>query len=229
MHNFFKHHPGSLRLATALCFTLVGLNSVRAATISSNLSSTSAGTEAATGDTYLAGAFNTDSSTYTLNSITLLLSAASTGVSEVDLYSDGLLSPGSLITTLTSPSSYSSTLANTVYSSSGITLSADATYWVVLKSLSGEFDWSWTTDNTGTGAGYQSVWGTTDDAGTTWYSYDLYPLQFSVDATALSSASTDPSSATPEPRTLLLIFSGVLLLGCCIWQQKGNASNLVVS
>jgi hypothetical protein len=176
----------------------------RAGTVlSDNLSATSGGTEAASGSTWLTSSFGTDASSYTLNSVTLLLANSVGGKAEVDLYTDGGLQPGSFVGTLTAPGSYSSSLASTTFTTSGITLASDSTYWVVLKALSGEFDWSWTTANTGSGVGFQDTWGESDDAGATWFTYDTFPTQMSVSATSAS-------AAVPEPTSLALFGSGAI-------------------
>ena len=186
-----------------MTLSLVSALAVRADTISSNLSNATAGTEAASGNTWLTASFGTGSSSSSLSNITLLLSNPVTGSAEVDLYSNSLLQPGSLIGTLTSPGSYSTSLSDTTFSSNGLTLSANSTYWIVLKALSGEFDWAWTADNSGTGVGFQGTWGVSTDAGSTWYTYAVYPTQFSVTTTA--------AAAIPEPGTGWLAIGGLLI------------------
>jgi hypothetical protein len=171
--------------------------------LSGNLSGATGGTEAASGDTWLTAGFGTDASTYKLTAVTLLLSNPTTGKAELDIYDDGGLQPGSLVGTLDSPSSYSSGLTATTFTTSGINLSANSNYWVVLKATSGEFDWAWTTDNTGTGAGFQGTWGNSSDAGSTWFTYGIYPTQMSV--------SVAPT-AVPEPGSLALCGAGAVVL-----------------
>jgi hypothetical protein len=173
----------------------------RAGTIlSDNLSAASAGTETATGDTWLTSSFGTDSSAYTLSSVTLLL--AGSGQAEVDIYSDGGLQPGSLLGMLVSPGSYSITPTDTTFTTSGITLDADSTYWVVLHALTGSFDWSWTFDDAaGTGVGYQDTWGQSQDAGATWFTFNSSPTQMAVTA-----------SAVPEPGPIILCAAGAMAL-----------------
>ena len=175
-------------------------------TISSNLSNTTAGTEAAAGDTWLTASFGTDSSSAVLSSVILLLSNPIPGAAELDLYTDTTLQPGSLVGTLTAPASYTTALSGVTFTSGGLSLSGNTTYWLVLKALSGEFDWAWTADNSGNGNGFQGAWGISTDAGSTWYTYDVYPTQFSV-------TTTDPAavvSDAAEPGMALLV--GILLL-----------------
>jgi hypothetical protein len=143
----------------------------------------------------------------------LLLANSTSGAAELDLYSDGLLAPGALIGQLTSPATYSSGLTDTSFSASGITLAANTTYWIVLKAATGAFDWSWTDDNTGTGSGYQGIWGTSLDAGNTWFTYTVFPTQFSV---TTSASATAPA---PEPGTWMLSAAG-LLVGCGAFRRR---------
>jgi hypothetical protein len=195
-----------------LTFLLMSAFAVSADTISSNLANTTAGTETASGSTWLTASFGTGSSSSSLSDVTLLLSNPTAGVAELNLYSNGLLQPGSLVGTLTPPESYSSGLSNTTFSSSGLTLSANSTYWIVLKALSGEFDWAWTADNSGTGTGFQGTWGISTDAGGTWYTYAVYPAQFSVTTTA--------ATATPEPGTGWLGVAGLLLSVVVLYKKQ---------
>lgn len=199
------------KAVSSLALSLVSALIMQADTISSNLSNVTAGTEAASGNTWLTASFGTGSSDSSLSSLTLLLSNPATGVAEVDLYSNSLLQPGSLVGTLTSPGSYSTSLSNTTFSSSGLALSPNSTYWIVLKALSGEFDWAWTTDSSGSGVGFQGTWGISTDAGSNWFTYAVYPTQFSVTTTA--------AAAVPEPSTGWLAVDG-LLIGTWVFYQK---------
>jgi len=186
---------------------LAGTSAVHADTISSNLLNTSAGTETASGSTWLTASFGTGSSSAALETVTLLLADSIAGAPDVDLYSDGLLAPGALIAQLTSPATFSTALSDTSFTANGVTLAADTTYWIVLEASAGAFDWSWTDDNTGTGIGYQGTWGTSLDGGSTWYTHTVFPTQFSV----TTSAST--AAATPEPSTWVLSAAGFLVGG----------------
>jgi hypothetical protein len=170
--------------------------------LSNNLTAANGGTEAATGDTWLTAGFATDGSSYSLTSVTLLLARASIGgTAEVDIYDDGGLEPGSLVGTLTSPGTYSSTLSATTFGASGITLAGNSTYWVVLKATTGEFDWGWASNTGGSGVGFQHTWGSSDDAGVTWFTYDSYPTQMSVSVAA--------PGAVPEPGSIALLGLGL--------------------
>lgn len=160
--------------------TYVGSTTTSTTDLSDNLSSTTDSEETADATDWLTASFTTGSSAVTLKSVTLLLSAdAASDVGTVYIYSDGGLQPAAVVGTLTSPASYSTTLAQTTFTGS-VSLSANTTYWVVLVPTTGTFSWAYTDDNTGTGTGFTGVWGQTSDSGTTWFSDDVYPLQMSV-------------------------------------------------
>lgn len=192
---------------------VAGSLKLSADTISTNLSNASAGVETATGTTWLTVSFGTGSSAAILQDITLLLANSITGVAELDLYTNGTLQPGSLVGTLTSPATYTSSLSEITFAGDALTLSANSTYWLVLKATTGAFDWSWTADSSGAGIGYQGAWGISADGGITWFTSDTYPMQFSV-----TTVSTISAAAVPEPGTWVL--SGVTLLIGGAWLKR---------
>ena len=165
--------------------------SAHGAELGDNLSGVTSGTESATVNRHLAAAFRTDASaTYRLSSVTLLVANTNPGTAALDLHSDGGLEPGTRVATLIPPESYSNAPAATTFAADDLTLDGSATYWVVLRPLSGTFDWAWTADNTGSGVGFDPTWDVSEDAGSVWYTHDVYPLQLRVTV-----ATTDP---TPE-------------------------------
>ena len=178
--------------------------------ISDNLSGTSGGVESAVDSTWIAAGFAAGPTGGLLSSVTLKLAEFAPGQAEVDIYSDSILEPGTLLGQLTLAGSYSATATPTTFIASGITLAANTNYWVVLKAVSGQFDWSWTSDNVGTGVGYQNTWGSSDDSGGTWFTYDSYPTQMNV--TLVSAA------AVPEPATALLW--GLAGVGIALHRQR---------
>src|SRR6266704_1861033 len=112
-------------LPCALFLALMGARSAAADTLSNNLTATTAGTESATGDTWLAASFGTGASAYTLNSVTLLLANTTAGQAAAYIYTDSGLKPGALLGTLVAPTSNSSTVAQATFTISGVALSAN--------------------------------------------------------------------------------------------------------
>jgi hypothetical protein len=160
--------------------------------------------------------FTTDGNTYTLDTVTLLMelgAGATTSaalpnavadVPEVDLYSDNSGSPGSLITALTATSAYDYTLQDVTFGGAGVTLSANSTYWVVLRALSGAVSWGYAATNNGTGIGFTDVLASSNDSGSTWH-VALGDLPDQAEVTA------DPAGV-PEPSTVFLTGIGFLAL-----------------
>lgn len=105
--------------------------------------------------------------------------AAPLGTAELDLYSD-TGQGGSPVGTLTPPKGYSMGLAQATFAGNGLSLSPNSTYWLVLKASSGQFEWGWTDSDAGSGIGFTHTWGLSDDAGRTWLTSDVAPVQFSV-------------------------------------------------
>ncbi|WP_165072731.1 choice-of-anchor R domain-containing protein [Paludisphaera rhizosphaerae] len=185
-----------------LAFVLLGLSSAAQADIilADNLSQTTGGADAVTGASWLAASFQTDGSAYSLSSLTLDLARTSIGGSVVvDLYTDGDLEPGSLLATYSADSSISTTASPIVFSIYDMILSANTTYWVVLRAVTGEFEWSWASSNLGSGVGFSTTTAMSDDAGSTWFTADSYPYQMSVTA-----------AAVPEPGSIALAALGAV-------------------
>jgi hypothetical protein len=193
-------HRSSRIAALCLCFGGIALPSRAASILTDNTGNTTSGSDAVSGDVLLAADFSTGSAAWTLTSATLLLDMSSPGTAALDLYSDNSGIPGALIGALSSPAEYSSTAATTTFNASGITLSTDATYWLLLSAPSGSFDWSWTADNTGSGSGYLGDSANFD--GSYWYqTAGIYPYQLSVAADPATAA------AAPEPGSITLLMA----------------------
>ncbi len=175
------HHIRS-RIAAALAVASIGFMPAiaHAIDLSSNLANATAGVESVADSRWLAVSFGTGSAAHTLTSVTLLLANPSGGAAQVSLYNSAALEPAALVGTLTSPAAYSSTLAQTTFTTSGIALTANTTYWIVLQPIAGQFDWAWTSDNSGAGVGFQRTWCVSDDAGAFWWSHDIYQTQVRV-------------------------------------------------
>jgi hypothetical protein len=62
--------------------------------------------------------------------------------------------------------------------------------------------------------GFQDTWGVSDDAGDSWFTYEVYPTQFSVNAGV---------SGTPAPSTEgLLAAAGFMTAGIFLLQRYRN-------
>ena len=70
---------------------------------------------------------------------------------------------------------------------------------------SGAYEWAYAGDNTGSGVGFYPSWGVSNDAGRSWYTSDLQPMQMRVTA--------DPVSSVPEPGVSSLLLVGLALVG----------------
>jgi hypothetical protein len=191
---------GCKRRALPLALFAVALGAaatVHAATVlSSNLTATTSDVEAATSTRWLATSFGSSTSAMVLDSATLLLANPLASSATLSLYSDGGLQPGTLLATLASPVSYSATLASTTFTSGSALLAANTTYWLVLQTTSSSINWAWTSDNAGTGVGFQHSWGESDDAGVNWFTVDVYPAQLSVTASPIAADFNGSGSVT---------------------------------
>ena len=209
--------PPRLPAALLTIFLILSVPSLTHADVilSSNLSSVTAGVETASGTNYLAASFATDSSTYSLSSVTLLLAASSSAdLAEVDLYSDDGYEPASLLATISASSPSSTTLAPQQFTASGLTLAANSTYWIVLKAVdTSSINWGWTSDDTGAGTGFEGQWSEYLNLGngtSYWASSSDYPLRMEVAALA-------ETSSIPEPKTFWLLF--VVVSGFFAYQR----------
>jgi hypothetical protein len=218
--------PLRIRPAKAVIAGLLAVGLMHAATaqadvvLSDNITGViTGGTEAATDSNWLAASFTTGSSTAQLDGVTLLLANPTAGAVEVDIYDDGGLQPGSLVGTLTSPSSYLGPLVESTFTASGITLAADSTYWVVVHATGGEFDWAWASDDSFAGSGFTDTWAQSFDSGGSWFTYA--PI-----TTPAVTLGTDPlqmivtAAAVPEPGSLASLGLGAGLL--LYWRARGR-------
>ena len=202
------------------CLALVGSSRPAGAgfVLSDNTSSSSGGTDAATGSTWLADSFGSGTTASTLNSITLSLANPTAGTAILSLYSDGGLQPGSLLGNLTAPGQYSTGLGLETFTTTGIALTANTTYWVVLSASTGEYDWSYSSTTTGSGVGFQEDYAQSPDKGSSWFYYADAPYQMTV------TASISPS-VVPEPGSLVLCGLGAATLLICRGRRPNHARN----
>ena len=187
-------------LLFGLCSALVRADSL---VLSDNLAALTAYTEPVQGQTWIGAAFHSDGGAM-LTSASLLLANGAAGDAKLDLYS-GAEEPETLVGSLTSPASYSSQPTPTTFSGNGLALTADTSYWLVLNARSGQFAWAYTESSTGSGVGFVSTWGVTNDAGSTWFTQASQPMQMRVETNALQTI--------PEPANLSLFLLGIFLVG----------------
>jgi hypothetical protein len=215
------------RAATGFAFlAVIGFPAmdVEGADLSENLANTTSGTESATVDRWIAAAFTTDASEpYRLASVTLLLARTSPGTAALDLDSDRGLEPGSLVAALTPPSSYAATPTATTFTAPDLSLDAGATYWVVLRAQSGTFEWAWTADNTGGGAGFTPAWDLSEDAGAAWYACDVYPVQLQVTVNATGTTRKPFHRGDPDDSGAIDLSDGITIFN---YLFLGNQTSL---
>src|ERR1700761_8646983 len=123
--------PLALRSLSLAVSALALAPVARAAYLSNNLAEPFGGLETATATNWLAASFVTDSNNISLGNGNLLMRGS--GAAELDFYNEGGFHPGNKLATLSSPSSYSTTLANTTFNAGGFSLTPNTTYWMVLK------------------------------------------------------------------------------------------------
>ena len=190
-----------------------------------NLSNVSGNYYQVTTTVWQAQRFTTDNQDYSLSDITLLMlrePETGTGEAVVQIYSNsGTNVPDSPLWTLTSPGSYSETLANTTFTTSGFNLSANSVYWVVLKSgdPGTSFGWSWTENNSGDGVGFSTTWSRSGNSGGDWQqdsNTDFFPYQMKITV-----------QPVPEPSSLTLVGLGVAIaLGITGRRQRKSAHRM---
>jgi hypothetical protein len=183
--------------------------------LSSNLSSNVFFTELVSGNTWIGAGFATGSTTYTLGGATLLMRQNSPGSATLDLYSDLGGKPGSALGSLGTPSGFSPTLTATEFSGANLLLAANSTYWLVLRSDGGDYEWAYTDNNTGSGPGFIGTWGASDNAGGSWLVSDLDPMIMRVDA-------SPANAAVPEPAEILLFGIGILTLAALLSHKNSH-------
>ena len=189
-------------LKTAATLAALALaNAASATDLSNNLANTVLGNEPVTSTRLLCASFATDTSTHALSSVTLRLGNSQVGDAVLALYTNAGLEPGVQIAALSAPSSFPASPGLVTFSAAGtITLSANTTYWLVLRPTAGLFEWTFSDNTNGSGAGWQGQWGVNDaTAPTLWWTQDSYPLAMQVVVDACTGA-----AVTSPPAGLLL-------------------------
>jgi hypothetical protein len=181
--------------------------------LSDNLANASAGRSMVLDTSWAAAKFTTDGQAYNFRSAVLLMSGiqGSGSSAQVDIYSDtGANKPGAAIATLVAPGSYPPSLTPTTYTSPGVPLAANSSFWVVLKAPTGGLTWSYTENPSGTGPGFAPDWSQSLDAGSTWSTSLFPPYQMQVNV-----------EVVPEPCSWAILVLG--LAGYAVRRPQAKA------
>jgi len=209
-----KSHVANRLGAIALCVGVFGIIPAHATTLYDNLGAISAGTNPANGFGPLYDSFSTGTSSFSLDSLSLLIDASAPG--DQGTFSISILadSGSSIFGIYTSGPFADSTLSTSLapFSLSFVPLSlpADTLYWVALSSsANGSVNWSWSYDTSGPGVADEFFANTTGV-----FPNSDGPYQMEVGGL----------NPTPVPATLPLFASGVGAMGLFGWRRKRKAA-----
>jgi hypothetical protein len=183
--------------------------------LTDNLSEPSDGSNTMSNIRYLAIDFRTDNNAYQLDTVTLLVAqdAGTTGPL-VQLFSDAG-QPGTLLATLNGPAAFPATLTDEDFTSPGLLLSPNTTYWIVAQTASGTAYWSDPTTSVGTGVGFLGQWAFLDSPPAPWTVLPVGDQPFQAEVTA---------DVVPEPSTFALLAVPFLVLGALMTQIRREKS-----
>jgi hypothetical protein len=213
--SFLFSHRLPVRFAAALAAGLLAASASAQVTVS-NLANDigSSATISTSANTPVAVSFTTDSATYSLTSVTLSLGGVNTSSPlMVSIYNDNSGQPGSSLTALSGASPTST--GNYTFTSTGLALSANTTYWVAAAtSGSGEYYWNLTTDLSQSNTG-----------GATWTIGDDTQLfnSGSWNTISVSAFMSVTATAVPEPGTYAAL-AGLTALGFVAWRRRRAAA-----
>jgi hypothetical protein len=191
-------------------FTLLAALCAGATTLSDNLAASTFGAEQVTGPNWLTAGFRTDSSSYVLSSVTVLMQQDTPGTLNLALYSNTTMQPanqlgfqpGAPLGSITATKSFPSLFGPVTFSGNHLMLAPNTRYWLVMSApVSGTYEWAFEEGNGGSGVGFYSSWGDSGDSGTSWFTSSEQPMQMTVIGTAI-----------PEPVAFWLILLGGAVL-----------------
>lgn len=182
-------------------------------TLSDNLNQTAHAIDYSTTTAWQAQHFFTQSQSYSLLSVTLQMAYSPTFSSNphqddvrLELYTGSSSSPtpSSSGLSLNRVGTITSSISQVQFSASGITLTPNTDYWIVLKSGDSRtvFEWSNTQSLAGTGVGRSVNYAKTNDSGSTWNAFSTNPYRMRVEV-----------QAVPEPSSFVLAGLGLGAMG----------------
>lgn len=213
--SFLFSHRLLVRFAAALAAGLLAASASAQVTVS-NLGNSSAATVtiSTAAATPVAGSFTTDSATYSLTSVTLHLGSVDTSSPlTVSIYNDNSGQPGSSLATLSGASPTSG--GYYTFTSTGLALSANTTFWVAATTSGSGAYWLNTTDDLSQSNTGGATWTIGDDTKLfSSGSWNTIPVSALMSVTA---------TAVPEPGTYAAL-AGLTALGFVAWRRRRAAA-----
>ncbi len=195
-----------------------------AVTLVENLSQGNNGTGDVAINIWQGSSFTTGSSSYNLNSATLLFQENTADPNLfLRLYSNSSGTPGTQLTSFTNPASITTSLANNTFTlATPQALAANTTYWLVsgISSGTGSYSWGYTSSTAQTGLPGWTIgdgYVESNDQGGSWSSYSTSgPYQFSLEGTENA-----PPTSVPEPGSVVALLGlGGLGLASSLKKRK---------
>ncbi|MBI3414239.1 MAG: hypothetical protein HY043_02785 [Verrucomicrobia bacterium] len=154
-----------------------------------------------------ANKFVTDSHSYRLKSVSLLMDSASIPANsfQVEVRSDAGRQPGEVLAILSGSSNPKIADIYSYFTTSRVILGPDTPYWIVasVRTGNGEYSWNFASDQSFVGVGQLGGWSESINGGATWSDEEVaFPSQFSV-----------VGEIVPEPSSCVLIVLGLAAIG----------------